>query len=63
MLTTKKAFSSFAMPELEVACRFYGETLGVRTSVREGMLMLRLDGDQDVLVYPKPAHVPRTSPS
>jgi uncharacterized protein YndB with AHSA1/START domain len=58
MLTNKKAFSSFAVPDLEAARRFYGETLGLHTSLRDGMLMLQLDGDQDVLVYPKPDHVP-----
>ncbi len=57
MLTNKKAFTSFAVPDLEAARQFYGETLGLQTSVQDGMLMLQLDGDHAVLVYPKPDHV------
>jgi catechol 2,3-dioxygenase-like lactoylglutathione lyase family enzyme len=58
MLTSKKAFSSFAVPDLEAARRFYGETLGLQASLQDGMLMLHLDEDHSVLVYPKPDHAP-----
>src|SRR5512147_2830956 len=58
MLTNRKPFSSFAVPDLEAARRFYGETLGLRATVQAGMLTLRLAEDTTILVYPKPNHAP-----
>ena len=63
MLTDSAAFSGFAVPDVETARRFYGETLGLRVDVNQdmgGMLTLHLGGGTDVLVYPKPDHVPAT---
>ena len=40
--------------------KFYGETLGIRTSERYGLLTLHLAGGRDTLAYPKPGHVPAT---
>jgi predicted enzyme related to lactoylglutathione lyase len=40
------------------ARQFYGDTLGVNLSERDGMLTLHLAGGGDVLVYPKPDHEP-----
>jgi catechol 2,3-dioxygenase-like lactoylglutathione lyase family enzyme len=61
MLADSKAFSGFAVPDLEQARRFYGETLGLRVEMEEGgLLALHLAGGRDVLVYPKPDHTPAT---
>jgi catechol 2,3-dioxygenase-like lactoylglutathione lyase family enzyme len=58
MLADSKAFSGFAVKDLEQARQFYGETLGLRVSERNGLLTLHLAGDRDVLVYPKEDHAP-----
>jgi catechol 2,3-dioxygenase-like lactoylglutathione lyase family enzyme len=60
MFTNTKAYSGFAVPDVQQAREFYGETLGLRTSEHDGMLSLQLAGDHDVLVYPKPDHTPAT---
>jgi len=60
MFTDTKAFSGFAVPDLGRARAFYADTLGLRTSEDVGLLTLHLAGDRDVLVYPKPDHVPAT---
>ena len=60
MFEHTKAFSGFAVGDLEAARRFYGETLGLRTSEQNGLLTLHLAGERDTLVYPKPDHVPAT---
>ena len=58
MFANTTAFSGFAVGDLEAAKKFYGETLGLRTSEQYGLLTLHLAGDRDTLVYPKPDHVP-----
>ena len=58
MFANTTAFSGFAVGDLEAAKKFYGETLGLRTSEHYGLLTLHLAGDRDTLVYPKPDHVP-----
>jgi catechol 2,3-dioxygenase-like lactoylglutathione lyase family enzyme len=60
MFTDSKAYSGFAVPDLEAARMFYGETLDLRTSVpMEGVLLaLHLAGDRDTLIYHKPDHEP-----
>jgi catechol 2,3-dioxygenase-like lactoylglutathione lyase family enzyme len=61
MFADAKAFSGFSVNDLEMAAKFYGETLGLRTSRANGLLMLHLAGDRDILVYPKGgAHAPAT---
>jgi catechol 2,3-dioxygenase-like lactoylglutathione lyase family enzyme len=60
MFGTTKAFSGFAVDDLEAARKFYGETLGLDTSEQYGLLTLHLAGGRDTLVYPKPDHVPAT---
>jgi len=60
MLTDSKAFSGFAVPDVEAARAFYADTLGLETSVDNGLLTLRLAGDRPTLVYPKPDHAPAT---
>ena len=60
MLADSKAFSSFAVPDIEEARSFYGEKLGLNVEVIEGpgLLTLHLAGDRPTLIYPKPDHEP-----
>ena len=58
MFANTKAFSGFAVDDLEAAKKFYGQTLGLNTSEHYGLLTLHLAGGRDTLVYPKPDHVP-----
>jgi catechol 2,3-dioxygenase-like lactoylglutathione lyase family enzyme len=58
MLADTKAFSGFAVDDIERAREFYSETLGLRTSEQNGLLTLHLAGDRDTLIYPRPNHVP-----
>jgi catechol 2,3-dioxygenase-like lactoylglutathione lyase family enzyme len=60
MLEESKAFSGFAAPDMEKAKEFYGQTLGLRVSEGHGLLTLHLAGGNNVLIYPKPNHVPAT---
>ena len=61
MFTKTKAFSSFAVPDLDAARSFYGDTLGVRVSDGPmGVLALELEGDRTILLYPKPDFTPAT---
>jgi catechol 2,3-dioxygenase-like lactoylglutathione lyase family enzyme len=58
MFETTKAFSGFAVDDVAAARKFYGETLGLKTSEQYGMLTLHIAGDRDTLVYPRPEHKP-----
>jgi catechol 2,3-dioxygenase-like lactoylglutathione lyase family enzyme len=60
MFKDTKAFSGFAVPDVEQARRFYGETLGLETSVEHGLLTLHIAGDRATLVYEKPDFTPAT---
>jgi catechol 2,3-dioxygenase-like lactoylglutathione lyase family enzyme len=60
MFADTRAFSGFAVDDIQKARQFYGETLGLRTSEQNGLLSLHLAGDRGVLVYPKPDHEPAT---
>jgi catechol 2,3-dioxygenase-like lactoylglutathione lyase family enzyme len=61
MLKNSKAFSSFAVRDIDAARRFYSQKLGVDVSDvpgMEGLLQLNLAGGLKVMVYPKPDHAP-----
>ena len=59
MFTDTKAFSGFAVDDLQAARRFYGDTLGIRTTEDHGLLTLHLaGGERPTLAYPKPGHTP-----
>jgi catechol 2,3-dioxygenase-like lactoylglutathione lyase family enzyme len=63
MLESSKAYSGFAVDDVQKAQDFYGETLGLNTSVLDeenGLLSLHLAGDRDTLVYRKPDFTPAT---
>ncbi len=58
MFEETEAFSGFAVPDVEAAKQFYGDTLGISVTEEEGMLSLHIAGGRDVLIYPKPDHAP-----
>jgi catechol 2,3-dioxygenase-like lactoylglutathione lyase family enzyme len=58
MFTNTRAFSGFAVDDVQKAREFYGDMLGINTSEANGLLTLHLAGDRDTIVYPKPNHVP-----
>ena len=61
MFRDSKAFSGFAVKDLDAAKTFYADTLGLDATVEEmGILSLRLGSGAQVMVYPKPDHVPAT---
>jgi predicted enzyme related to lactoylglutathione lyase len=60
MFKSTKAFSGFSVDNLGRAKEFYGGTLGLDVSEENGLLTLKLAGGTNVLVYPKPNHVPAT---
>ena len=60
MFKDAHAFSGFSVDDLKRAKEFYGRTLGLEVEDQDGMLELHLAGGTNVLVYPKPNHVPAT---
>jgi catechol 2,3-dioxygenase-like lactoylglutathione lyase family enzyme len=61
MFGNTKAFSGFAVDDLEAAKKFYGDTLGIEVTEEEmGVLTLHIAGDRPVLIYPKPDFTPAT---
>jgi catechol 2,3-dioxygenase-like lactoylglutathione lyase family enzyme len=61
MLANSKAYSGFAVDDLQKAREFYGDTLGLKTSVldeQNGLMSLHLAGDRDTLVYQSPGFTP-----
>src|SRR5438552_13016568 len=60
MLKDSKAFSGFSTGDIPKTKEFYAETLGLNVSESHGLLTLHLAGGNNVLIYPKPNHVPAT---
>ena len=61
MFADTKAFSGFAVPDIEEARTFYADKLGVRVTEDNGLLTLHLaGGDRPTLIYPKPDFEPAT---
>jgi catechol 2,3-dioxygenase-like lactoylglutathione lyase family enzyme len=60
MFKNTKAFSGFAVDDIAKAQKFYGQTLGLEVTEGNGMLTLRIAGGTNILIYPKPNHVPAT---
>jgi catechol 2,3-dioxygenase-like lactoylglutathione lyase family enzyme len=61
MLAQSKAFSGFAVGDLERAREFYGDTLGLEVEVLDGgpgLMNIHLAGGRDTFVYLKPDHEP-----
>jgi predicted enzyme related to lactoylglutathione lyase len=59
-LAAAPAFGGFSVDDLAAAREFYSGVLGLRVSEADGLLTLHLHAGRDVLVYPKPTHVPAT---
>jgi catechol 2,3-dioxygenase-like lactoylglutathione lyase family enzyme len=56
-----KAFSGFAVDDVEKARAFYADTLGLRVTEEYGLLTLHLaGGERPTLIYPKPDFTPAT---
>ena len=61
MFKDTKAFSGFAVDDLDAARAFYGDTLGIETESEMGLLTLKLAGGaRPTLIYPKPDFEPAT---
>ncbi len=58
MLENARAYSGVAVNDMNEARRFYGETLGLRTSEEYGLMWLHLAGGRDTLVYEQPDATP-----
>jgi catechol 2,3-dioxygenase-like lactoylglutathione lyase family enzyme len=61
MFANTKAYSGFAVDDLQKAREFYGETLGLKTTVideENGLMSLDLAGDRGTLVYLQPDFTP-----
>ena len=60
MLKDSKAFSGFSAGDIPKAKEFYAGTLGLDVSESHGLLTVHLARGNNVLIYPKPNHVPAT---
>jgi catechol 2,3-dioxygenase-like lactoylglutathione lyase family enzyme len=60
MFANTKAFSGFAVDDLEKARAFYADTLGIEVAEENGLVNLKLAGGRDTLIYPKPDFTPAT---
>jgi catechol 2,3-dioxygenase-like lactoylglutathione lyase family enzyme len=58
MFKDTKAFSGFAVNDVDAARKFYGDTLGIEVTEENGLLSLHLGGGTTVLAYPKEDHEP-----
>ncbi len=61
MFKHTKAFSGFSVNDIQKAKEFYGNVLGLE--IKDGMmgiLELHIEGNNPVIVYPKPNHEPAT---
>jgi catechol 2,3-dioxygenase-like lactoylglutathione lyase family enzyme len=61
MLGNSKAYSGFGVKDLGEAREFYGETLGLKTSILDdehGLMQLELAGGRNTLVYQQPDSTP-----
>jgi predicted enzyme related to lactoylglutathione lyase len=56
MLDERKAYSGFAVPDLEAAKTFYGETLGLSVKTLMDDVLIQVGEDNPVLVYQKDDH-------
>ncbi|SDF68297.1 Catechol 2,3-dioxygenase [Pedobacter terrae] len=61
MLQNSKAFSSFSVDDVRKAKEFYKEVLGLEVKDNPmGVIEVVVSGSSNILLYPKPNHVPAT---
>lgn len=61
MVPYTRAFSGFSVDDLQKAKSFYSEILGLKVINNPmGLIELETDGNNNILVYPKPNHTPAT---
>ena len=61
MLKESKAFSGFSVDNLRKAKEFYSDILDLKVEDHPmGLLELHLNGGTNILIYPKPNHLPAT---
>ena len=60
MFKNNQAFSGFSVDDIQKAKEFYGQTLGLEVTEANGMLQLQIANGNEVLIYPKPNHIPAT---
>ena len=60
MLATSKAYSGFAVDDIDKAREFYEGTLGLPVTTEGDALVLQLAGGRNTLIYPKPDFTPAT---
>jgi catechol 2,3-dioxygenase-like lactoylglutathione lyase family enzyme len=58
MFGAARAYSGFAVDDMDKGREFYAGTLGLRTSEDHGLMWLHLAGGRDTLVYPQPDATP-----
>lgn len=61
MFKHTKAFSGFSVDDLQKAKVFYSEVIGLEVVDNPmGLLELRIEGGNNIIIYPKPYHTPAT---
>ena len=60
MLKDSTAFSGFSVNDIAAAKAFYSKTLGLDVSQKDDILTLHIAGGYEIVIYPKPNHVPAT---
>ena len=61
MFKHTRAFSGFSVDDLQKAKTFYSEVLGLEIKDNPmGVMELHIEGGNNIIVYPKPNHVPAT---
>lgn len=60
MLKDSIAFSGFSVNDIAAARAFYSQTLGLEVTQKDDILTLHIAGGYEVVIYPKPNHVPAT---
>ncbi|UKT65260.1 VOC family protein [Pedobacter mucosus] len=61
MFKNSKAFSGFSVDDLQKAKEFYSNILGLEVVDNHmGLLNLHILGSNNLLIYPKPNHIPAT---
>jgi hypothetical protein len=58
MFKDTKAFSGFSANDMDAAREFYGETLGIPIEESGDVLVLKIAGERDTIIYPKEDHEP-----